>query len=81
MEEEHHGKNTSGLLENTKHVKERSKREGINDSRKSRSALERKHSERYKKVAHLIICCFLDSVHVHIYSVHIIIVVLAFDNS
>lgn len=49
MEDDHYGKNISGLLENTKHVKERSKREGTNDSHKSRSAVERKYSDRYKE--------------------------------
>ncbi|XP_019889605.2 trichohyalin isoform X2 [Ooceraea biroi] len=47
MEEEHHGKNISGLLENPKHMKERSKHEG-SDSRKGRSAMERKYSERHR---------------------------------
>lgn len=64
IEEEHHGKNISGLLENPKYAKERNKREGTNDSQKSRSAMERKHSERYVKV-YLMIKSFLDSVRVY----------------
>jgi len=55
MEEEHHGKNISGLIENTRHMKERNKYERINESRKNRSAVERKYSERYQKIAYLMI--------------------------
>lgn len=48
MEDENHtNKNTSDLLENKRHTKERSRREGINDSRKSRS-INRKYSERHR---------------------------------
>lgn len=50
MEDENHtGKNTSNLLESKRHAKERSRHEGITDSRKSRSTINRKYSERYKE--------------------------------
>jgi len=49
MEDENHtGKNISDLLESKKHGK-RSKYEGINESRKNRSTINRKYSERYKE--------------------------------
>lgn len=49
MEDENHtGKNISDLLQNKKHGK-RSKYEGINESRKNRSTINRKYSERYKE--------------------------------
>lgn len=50
MENENHtGKNTSDLLASKRHAKVKSRHEGINDSRKSRSTINRKYSERYKK--------------------------------
>lgn len=46
MEDENHtGKNTSGLLESTRHTKGKNKHERMNDDRKSRS-MDRKYSER-----------------------------------
>lgn len=46
MEDENHtGKNTSGLLESTRHTKGKNKHERTNDDRKSRS-MDRKYSER-----------------------------------
>lgn len=48
MEDENHtGKNTSGLLESTRHTKEKNKHEGMSNDRKNRS-LDRKYSERYR---------------------------------
>lgn len=56
MEDENHtGKNTSDLLESKRHTKIRGKYEGINDSRKNRSTINRKYSERYQKSDILII--------------------------
>lgn len=50
MENENHtGKNTSDLLASKRHAKVKSRHEGINDFRKSRSTIHRKYSERYKK--------------------------------
>lgn len=46
------GKNTSDLLDRRRHGKLKSRYEGINDSRKSRSTINRKYSERYKKERH-----------------------------
>jgi len=46
MEDENQtGKNTSGLLESITHMKEKSKHERMNNSRKNRS-INRKYSER-----------------------------------
>jgi len=68
MEEEHHGKNISGLIENTRHMKERNKYERINESRKNRSVVERKYSERYQKIAYLmIIYSFPNFYYIHTY--------------
>lgn len=50
MEDENHtGKNTSDLLESKRHGKIRNKYEGINESRKNRSTINRKYSERYSR--------------------------------
>ncbi|KAM0729813.1 Uncharacterized protein ACS0PU_003690 [Formica fusca] len=49
MENENHtGKNTSDLLASKRHAKVKSRHEGINDSRKSRSTINRKYSERHR---------------------------------
>lgn len=46
MEDENHiGKNTSSSLESTRHTKEKSKHEGMNNGRKNR-LMDRKYSER-----------------------------------
>ncbi|XP_067208133.1 trichohyalin-like isoform X2 [Linepithema humile] len=47
-DENYIGKNTSGLLENTRRRKERNKHEGTNDSRKIRASMHRKYSERQR---------------------------------